>query len=221
MLGDQLPAVVVGRVDVGVGALEERDVGLVPVPVAVVPERLARRAASACRAPGPAPPARPAGTLAPSTTIAARSRCNTSAPNGFSSHVLPSSLLARRSPPARQTLYAPLGPAQTRPDCGIRRSCQTCPSGEAYRKPPPPTASACWSTGSAARRDQREGSRDKWLKELVPQPSAAGMARARPGRWKQFVQLVLEGTGRQEEAMSTSCAQSPPWHRHAHYARVT
>ena len=40
VLGDQLPAVVVGRVDLRVGALEERDVRLVPVPVAVVPERL-------------------------------------------------------------------------------------------------------------------------------------------------------------------------------------
>src|SRR5947209_6939647 len=42
VLGDQLPAVVIGRLDVGVGALEERDGRPVPVPVAVVPERLAR-----------------------------------------------------------------------------------------------------------------------------------------------------------------------------------
>ena len=41
VLGEQLPAVVVRRLDVRVGALEERDVRLVPVPVLVVPERLA------------------------------------------------------------------------------------------------------------------------------------------------------------------------------------
>src|SRR3954454_17601816 len=40
MLGDQLPAVVVSRIDFRIGALEERNVCLVPVEVAIVPEGL-------------------------------------------------------------------------------------------------------------------------------------------------------------------------------------
>ena len=37
MLSDQLPAVVPGGYEVFVGAVEERDVGFVPIPVAIVP----------------------------------------------------------------------------------------------------------------------------------------------------------------------------------------
>ena len=40
MLGDQFPAVVIGGGDVGIGAFEERNVRLVPIPVPVVPEGL-------------------------------------------------------------------------------------------------------------------------------------------------------------------------------------
>src|SRR5437016_2683289 len=40
MLGEQLPAIVIGRLNFFLGALEEWNVGRIPVPVAVVPERL-------------------------------------------------------------------------------------------------------------------------------------------------------------------------------------
>ena len=37
MFGDQFPAVVPGGYEVFVGAVEERDIGFVPIPVAIVP----------------------------------------------------------------------------------------------------------------------------------------------------------------------------------------
>src|SRR5438270_4288675 len=40
MLGNEFPAVIIGPGDIHIRALEERDIGLVPIPITVVPERL-------------------------------------------------------------------------------------------------------------------------------------------------------------------------------------